>query len=621
MRSSVRFEEDENMPTELTSGAVINPNARTIPPIDISNVTRYSYGQYDDGSFAIWALGRASWFEIRPSRAYKEIYDDMLEAIEIFYFLKDTHLSLEEPCSARQLFAMYAQGQPMKARNAAVAAELVYEHREFVVRAMEMEDRENATDAESPLSWNTTPFYEHMKAKFPVLHLLSRLSLDVALTRCQELFTTTSKPKSRKPTPRATSISRNVERPATRSRKGSSHDGETSDSASVASSRRGTRKAGPPQSMPSAAEIESRAKSLCQFMQSVFDTGKLKARNMNVSKMASIMHERLDFDDDLTAHDYLHTYAANVVAIFESDMMRNTRWTELPIYTELKNSTLPVVVRKKMLLLNPSLRADSARRAIGDDVSEPSESTSSSADEIDFDRATSGLRLSGSKFASKGPARRVRKVYRHSLPATDGTNDDEPGTAMETDNVGPSKRKNDAVDTDVPPRKRKASRTQEVVFDESGSGSDEGDSEDELGAVALPLRRKETRPGIASNEAVRSGRAGSRDGGKSTRNRHPPPDPPSLPPVITRFLPSAEPNGPEGSWTCQVDGCAERIFGADKELGKRLVKEHIAEHEERVRSGANAMDDDGDDDHHVGGDGEALRLVRTEEEMCQLPVR
>lgn len=51
----------------------------------------FAYGQYDSGEIAFWAAGKAGWFEIRPSRQYRDIYEDMVEAIEFLYFVADLY--------------------------------------------------------------------------------------------------------------------------------------------------------------------------------------------------------------------------------------------------------------------------------------------------------------------------------------------------------------------------------------------------------------------------------------------------------------------------------------------------------------------------------------------------
>lgn len=59
--------------------------------VEIRNVTRYSYGEMTDGAFVIWAQGKAGWFEIRPAASYKSIHEDMLQAVELLYFVTDIY--------------------------------------------------------------------------------------------------------------------------------------------------------------------------------------------------------------------------------------------------------------------------------------------------------------------------------------------------------------------------------------------------------------------------------------------------------------------------------------------------------------------------------------------------
>jgi hypothetical protein len=57
----------------------------------IDNVTHYAYGQHDDGEIGIWVAGQAGWFSINPAKGYLAMYNDMVEAIDLLYFLVDRH--------------------------------------------------------------------------------------------------------------------------------------------------------------------------------------------------------------------------------------------------------------------------------------------------------------------------------------------------------------------------------------------------------------------------------------------------------------------------------------------------------------------------------------------------
>lgn len=44
-----------------------------------------------DRTYAIWALGEAGYFEMQPAAHYKATYDDMVQAVEILYFVTDVY--------------------------------------------------------------------------------------------------------------------------------------------------------------------------------------------------------------------------------------------------------------------------------------------------------------------------------------------------------------------------------------------------------------------------------------------------------------------------------------------------------------------------------------------------
>lgn len=54
-------------------------------------MTRFSYGEMTDGGYVVWAQGQAGWFEIQPSAQYRSIYDKMIQAVELLYFVTDIH--------------------------------------------------------------------------------------------------------------------------------------------------------------------------------------------------------------------------------------------------------------------------------------------------------------------------------------------------------------------------------------------------------------------------------------------------------------------------------------------------------------------------------------------------
>ena len=67
--------------------AVRNTPAKTYH-VELSPTHSYSIGF---GPCCIWASGGAGWFEINPSPKYQAMYDEMCEAIHLYYTVMDVY--------------------------------------------------------------------------------------------------------------------------------------------------------------------------------------------------------------------------------------------------------------------------------------------------------------------------------------------------------------------------------------------------------------------------------------------------------------------------------------------------------------------------------------------------
>jgi hypothetical protein len=56
--------------------------------IEIAKCESFSIG---DDPITVWALGKSGWLEIQPSETYQKVYNKMVEAISIFYFVTDLY--------------------------------------------------------------------------------------------------------------------------------------------------------------------------------------------------------------------------------------------------------------------------------------------------------------------------------------------------------------------------------------------------------------------------------------------------------------------------------------------------------------------------------------------------
>lgn len=59
-----------------------DPNAHTVP--------------------VLWAKGDAGWFELRAAQGYKNVYDEMMEGITLYYFFVDLYENAEETLGSKR---------------------------------------------------------------------------------------------------------------------------------------------------------------------------------------------------------------------------------------------------------------------------------------------------------------------------------------------------------------------------------------------------------------------------------------------------------------------------------------------------------------------------------------
>jgi hypothetical protein len=69
----------------------LDKTSRRAVQIELTDVKEFSYGEYGDGSLDIWAAGKAGWFTIKASRAYRDTYSDMTQALKLLYFMADSY--------------------------------------------------------------------------------------------------------------------------------------------------------------------------------------------------------------------------------------------------------------------------------------------------------------------------------------------------------------------------------------------------------------------------------------------------------------------------------------------------------------------------------------------------
>lgn len=136
--------------------------------IVIENVTHYAYGQHADGEIGVWVAGQAGWYSILPAKGYRPVHNDMVEAIDLLYFLVDRHRHQQQRSKRKRrgggpafedLCDEYVNHTHGICEDGDDSAEIFYKHHSFLLSQM-VQGRED-------VQWNETDIFSHLAKKFP----------------------------------------------------------------------------------------------------------------------------------------------------------------------------------------------------------------------------------------------------------------------------------------------------------------------------------------------------------------------------------------------------------------------------------------------------------------------
>ena len=145
------------------SRAVIHPKYSQVQ-LKIEHCTQYAFGQDPLGKSLIWAGGKAGWFEIIPSIRYAPLYDDIVRAIDLIYFLSDAHQKfvLRRPvrgAKIEELLVLYQQHTDYRVDDNAEAEAVFEKHHSFLIRQM-LEGWEG-------INWARTHLWSYFSRLYP----------------------------------------------------------------------------------------------------------------------------------------------------------------------------------------------------------------------------------------------------------------------------------------------------------------------------------------------------------------------------------------------------------------------------------------------------------------------
>jgi hypothetical protein len=112
----------------------------------------------------VWAAGKAGWFEIVPSTRYAPVYDDVVKAIDLIYFLSDAHQTFATRRPIRgakidELLALYQQHTDYQVDDNAEAEAVIEKHHSFLIRQM-LEGWEG-------INWARTHLWSYFSRLYP----------------------------------------------------------------------------------------------------------------------------------------------------------------------------------------------------------------------------------------------------------------------------------------------------------------------------------------------------------------------------------------------------------------------------------------------------------------------
>ncbi|KAH6642301.1 hypothetical protein C7974DRAFT_327439 [Boeremia exigua] len=496
--------------------------------IVVRNVTRYCYGQMTDGSCGFWALGEAGWFEIRPAAHFKAIFDDMVQAVELLYFVTDIY---NEPRkrgggpSAALIYQEYAEDPRFPCNDIVEAEGIFRKHREFLLLCF-------VTRAHD-IGWSNTPLYQTFRRTYPK-----------EFERCKAR-------SAGRPTDVKTSRTRTSPAPVP------SAKAQTSRGSAVVA------KADEP---PKKDDNWWEAATLFAFMQRAVNQRVIRAgrNSITVDRVAQLIIRRFEIEDVQVARNILLVHAQSLCYMMDHPRRRNIRFFAAePIYGELRaGHSLPAAEQRRAEGME--LRPRKHQGRLQGEESESSDTDDEEDEEDEEDDITtpqhraprrsqkgtlSVLRpKSGKSSTGKSVQRAGKGKTKPPIPVSDSDSADDMPLDTPTHALSPAPKRK--LSTSSPPHAEKRKRTHSASPPPS-SPPRTASASPAPSAAAVPLR---ARPPTAPSTL------------------------PLLPALASTPLPTYTPNGPRDSWLCGFDGCAQRIYGCSKEGGRALITEHLEDH-------------------------------------------
>lgn len=278
--------------------------------IVLENVTHYAYGQHDDGEVGIWVAGRAGWFSISPARGYRPMFNDVVEAIDLLYFLADRHQKRRSKRrnwkpSLEYLCEEYVSHTHGICEDNDDSAEVFYKHHHFLLTQM--------LKGEEGVQWVNTDIFAHLCEKFPEEY--------------EEIKAELEAPKA---------------------------EPESDEDKTYDEPEEATHEPDP------STVFKTQTDSIYQVILDLKEAGHLAKRQLNLDLVASTLVGRFEIDSTEYAEGLIASRAEAIIELMDEAKTSNFDWSRKAIYRELKAAAKKHGVQQVALTpLRPRMSNDS----------------------------------------------------------------------------------------------------------------------------------------------------------------------------------------------------------------------------------------------------------------------
>ncbi|KAL5051810.1 hypothetical protein BDW71DRAFT_578 [Aspergillus fruticulosus] len=281
---------------EEQESLVLDPDYLT-KRIVLDDVSHFAYGQHNDGEVGIWVAGRAGWFSISPAKGYRPMFNEVVEAIDLLYFLTDRHKPKRSsrrrkswaPPSLEYLCDEYVLHTHGICEDGDDSLEVFYKHHNFLMSRM--------IRGEEDVNWAETSIFAHFCEKFPEDYEKLRAQKESKDAETEEEDNGEDEPddedkdvemETRAPTPDPTAVSK------------------------------------------------AQADAIYQIILDLKEAGHLAKRQLNLGLVTSTLMTRFDIDELGYAQDLISTTAAAILESMNEAKTNTLDWSKKVIYRELK---------------------------------------------------------------------------------------------------------------------------------------------------------------------------------------------------------------------------------------------------------------------------------------------